>query len=75
MSVMTLVEFRPEIVILFQSKNGLPKFLNEASFVVHCKHGSDTGRSFRGAEQLKHAGFNARMYKGGFIGWKEKFAS
>ena len=60
---------------LFQSKNGLPKFLNEASLIVHCSHGSDAGRSFRGAEQLKAAGFNATMYKGGFLGWKEKFST
>ena len=58
----------------FQSKNGLPKFLNEASLIVHCTHGSAAGRSFRGAEQLKEAGFNATMYKGGFMGWKEKFS-
>ena len=59
----------------FQSKNGLPKFLNEASLIVHCTHGSATGRSYRGAEQLKEAGFNATMYEGGLMGWKEKFSN
>ena len=59
----------------FQSKNGLPKFLNEASLIVHCTHGSAAGRSYRGAEQLKEAGFNATMYEGGLMGWKEKFSN
>jgi len=59
----------------FQSKNGLPKFLNEASLIVHCTHGSAAGRSYRGAEQLKEAGFNATMYEGGLMGWKKKFSS
>ena len=58
-----------------QSTYGLAKFSKDTKLVVHCKSGSASGRSFRGADQLKSAGFNAEFYPGGFLGWQDKFTA
>ena len=48
---------------------------NNVKIVVHCKSGSDGGRSSRAAELLKSKGYNAQFYPGGYFKWKDHFTA
>lgn len=59
----------------FQAKYSCNKFTNDLKIVVHCKSGTETGRSAQAADILKGAGYNAVFAPGGILGWKEKFSA
>ena len=48
---------------------------NNVKIVVHCKSGSNGGRSSRAAELLKSKGYDAEFYPGGYFKWKDIFTA
>ena len=57
----------------FLTKYGVDIPAKSAKVIVHCKSGSEGGRSARAAAAFKDAGYDAEYYPGGYLKWKENF--